>query len=64
MVDRQDALGLPLAMPIDEAAIRELAVGLRGELLRLGDERYDAVRLVFNGLRLPHPLAVGRPGGD
>jgi hypothetical protein len=60
MVDRQDALGLPLAKPIDEAAIRELAVGLRGELLRLGDERYDAVRLVFNGMVDRRPVVIAR----
>src|SRR5919112_1654433 len=60
MVDRQDALGLPLAKPIDEAAIRELAVGLRGELLRLGDERYDAVRLVFNGMVDRRPAVIAR----
>ena len=42
MVDRQDALGLPLAKPLDEADIQGFAAALRGDLIRPEDDRYAA----------------------
>src|SRR3712207_9498569 len=45
--NRQDALGLPLAKPLDEAAIREFSSNVRGELIRPEDDGYDDARSVF-----------------
>src|SRR5215211_7643628 len=63
MVDRQDALGLPLAKPLDEAAIRELVVSLRGELVRSEDDGYDKARAVFNGMVDRRPALIVRCAG-
>jgi hypothetical protein len=63
MVDRQDALGLPLAKPLDEVAIRELAVSLRGELVRSEDDGYDKARAVFNGMVDRRPALIVRCAG-
>src|SRR5829696_7368852 len=60
MVDRQDALGLPLAKPLDEAAIRELSSNIRGDLLRPEDDGYDAARAVFNGMVDRRPALIVR----
>src|SRR5215212_7483431 len=63
MVDRQDVLGLPLAKPLDEAAIRELVVSLRGELVRSEDDGYDKARAVFNGMVDRRPALIVRCAG-
>ena len=63
MVDRQDALGLPLAKPLFEAAIRELVVSLRGELVRSEDDGYDKARAVFNGMVDRRPALIVRCAG-
>ena len=47
--NRQDALGLPQARPLDEMAIREISSGIRGQLIRPEDDAYDEVRAVFYG---------------
>ena len=47
--NRQDALGLPLAKPLDEAAIREFSSNVRGHLIRPEDDGYDEARTVFYG---------------
>jgi hypothetical protein len=44
MVDRQDALGLPLAEPLDEAVILGFSADVRGPLIRPEDDGYDATR--------------------
>jgi hypothetical protein len=46
---RQDALGLHLATPLDEAAIREFSYKVRGQLIRSQDDGYDEARAVFYG---------------
>jgi FAD/FMN-containing dehydrogenase len=40
---------LPLAKPLDEAAIREFSSRVRGQLIRPEDDGYDAARTVFYG---------------
>ena len=40
---------------------RELASGLRGEVIYPDDDGYDAARAVFNGMIDRRPLAVVRP---
>jgi hypothetical protein len=47
--NRQDALGLPLAKPLDEAAIREFSSNVRGQLILPEDDGYDEARTVFYG---------------
>src|ERR671911_2989801 len=63
MVDRQDAPGMPFSGPLDEAAIRELSVSLRGELVRPEDDGYDKVRAVFNGMVDRRPALIVRCAG-
>jgi FAD/FMN-containing dehydrogenase len=47
--NRQDALGLHLAKPLDEAALREFSSKVRGQLTRPQDDGYDEARAVFYG---------------
>src|SRR5918997_5117022 len=47
--NQQDALGLHLAKPLDEAAIREFSSKVRGQLIRPHDDGYDEARAVFYG---------------
>jgi hypothetical protein len=63
MVDRQDALGLPLAKPLDEKDIRGFAAALRGDLIRPEDDRYGAARAVFNAMVDRRPALIVRCAG-
>lgn len=63
MVDRQDTLGLFRGKPLEEAAVREFAANLRGELIRPEDDDYDAARAVFNGMVDRHPALIARCAG-
>jgi hypothetical protein len=63
MVDRQDALGLPLAKPIAETDIQGFAATLRGDFIRPEDDRYDAARAVFNGMVDRRPALIVRCAG-
>ncbi len=63
MVDRQEALGLPLAKPLDEAEVHRFAAALRGGLLRPEDDGYDAARAVFNGTVDRRPALIARCAG-
>src|SRR5688572_22684264 len=47
--NQQAALGLHLAKPLDEAAIREFSSKVRGQLIRPADEGYNEARSVFYG---------------
>ena len=47
--NRQDTQGLPLAKPLDEAAIREFSSRVRGQLIRSDDDGFDEARTVFYG---------------
>jgi FAD/FMN-containing dehydrogenase len=47
--NRQDALGLHLAKPLDEAALREFSSKVRGQLTHPQDDGYDEARAVFYG---------------
>ncbi len=60
MVDRQDALGLPLTKPLDEADIQGFAAALRGDLIRPEDDRYGAARAVFNAMVDRRPALIVR----
>src|SRR5688572_3035469 len=48
---------------LEEAAVREFQSGLRGELLRRGDDGYDAARRVFNGMIDRRPALIARCAG-
>jgi FAD/FMN-containing dehydrogenase len=48
---------------IEEAAVEEFAAGLRGPLLRPGDEGYDAARIVWNGMIDRRPALIARCAG-
>jgi FAD/FMN-containing dehydrogenase len=48
---------------VGEAAIRQLAEGLRGSLLRPADDGYDATRKVFNGMIDRRPALIVRCAG-
>jgi hypothetical protein len=63
MVDRQDALGLPLAKPLEEAEIQGFAAALRGDLIRPEDNRYGAARAVFNAMVDRRPALIARCAG-
>jgi FAD/FMN-containing dehydrogenase len=62
-VDRRDALGLPLAKPLDEAEILGFAASLRGDLIRPEDDRYGAARAVFNAMVDRRPALIVRCAG-
>jgi hypothetical protein len=46
-----------------EAAVEGLRATLRGELLRPGDEAYDAARLIWNGMFDKKPAVIARCSG-
>jgi len=46
-----------------EAAVEGLRANLRGELLRPGDESYDAARLIWNGMFDKKPAVIARCSG-
>lgn len=62
-MDRQDALGVPLGKPLEEAAVQELAANFRGELIRSEDDSYDEARSVFNAMIDRHPALIARCTG-
>jgi FAD/FMN-containing dehydrogenase len=45
---------------VDAAAIEELQADLRGELIRIGDDRYDAARAIWNRNVDKHPALIAR----
>jgi hypothetical protein len=63
MVEGQDTLGVPLGKPLVEAAVQGLAANFRGELIRPGDDGYDAARAVFNSMIDRHPAVIARCTG-
>ena len=48
---------------IEDAALQKFKASLRGELLRSGDEGYDASRKVWNGMIDKHPGLIVRCSG-
>jgi FAD/FMN-containing dehydrogenase len=48
---------------LDEATIQEFSTGLRGRLLRPGDDGYDAARRVWNGMIDRKPALIARCAG-
>jgi len=46
-----------------EGSVAELAEGLRGELIRPGDEGYDEARSIWNGAHDKHPALIVRCAG-
>lgn len=65
MVDTRDTgtVGVPLGKPLDEAAVGELAARFRGELIRPGDEGYDAARAIYNAMIDRRPALIARCTG-
>ena len=51
------------AAMLDEAAMKDLADGLRGPLLRPGDDGYDAARTIWNAMIDKHPALIARCTG-
>ena len=48
---------------IEVAAVEEFRAGLRGRLLRPGDDAYDEARKVWNGMVDNHPAIIARCAG-
>jgi FAD/FMN-containing dehydrogenase len=48
---------------LGDATVAELERGLRGELIRPGDEGYDAARAIWNGAHDRHPALIVRCSG-
>jgi FAD/FMN-containing dehydrogenase len=48
---------------LEEAAVADFAAGLRGPLLRPGDEKYDEARRVWNGMIDRRPALIARCAG-
>src|SRR4030095_12240813 len=46
-----------------EAAVEEFRGSLRGRLLRIGDDGYDAARKIWNGMIDRHPALIARCAG-
>ena len=62
MVASQDinGAGVPPGKPLEEATLQELAAGFRGELIRPGDDGYDAARRVWNDMVDHRPALIAR----
>jgi FAD/FMN-containing dehydrogenase len=45
---------------LDNAALEDFTAGLRGEVIRSGDDRYDMARKVWNGMIDRHPALIVR----
>src|SRR3954452_14566763 len=52
-----------IPQPLGEATLAELEQGLRGRLIRPGDEGYDEARAIWNGSHDAHPALIVRCGG-
>jgi FAD/FMN-containing dehydrogenase len=48
---------------LEEAAVEEFKAGLRGELLRLGDDGYEEARTVWNAMIDKRPALIARCAG-
>ena len=48
---------------IEEAAVEAFRAGLRGQLLRPGDDGYDEARKVWNGMFDRRPALIARCAG-
>ncbi|MSP12415.1 MAG: FAD-binding oxidoreductase [Chloroflexi bacterium] len=56
-------MGISLVYEPDALAVQTFAAGLRGELIRPGDQSYDAVRQIWNGLHDKRPSLIARCSG-
>jgi FAD/FMN-containing dehydrogenase len=48
---------------LDETAFRDLASTFRGELIRIGDDRYESARRIWNGMIDKRPALIARCTG-
>src|SRR5215472_12325713 len=51
------------AVALDESVIQDFAAGLRGEVLRPGDDGFDAARRIWNGMIDRSPALIARCAG-
>lgn len=59
MADQQAVpVGVPLGKPLQETAVQEFAADFRGEIIRRGDDGYDAARAVFNAMFDRYPALI------
>src|SRR5690348_13634229 len=56
----QPITGVGATIVLDDAAVADLAVKLRGSLIRPGDADYDTARAVWNGMIDRHPALIVR----
>src|SRR5215212_6771049 len=54
---------MPVSKTIEELVVQEFAVSLRGVLIRLEDDGYDATCAVFNGMIDKRPGMIVRCAG-
>jgi FAD/FMN-containing dehydrogenase len=52
-----------VSVPLDEAAVNDVRTSMRGELLRPGDDGYDAARTIHNGMIDHYPALIARCAG-
>jgi FAD/FMN-containing dehydrogenase len=56
----ESMIGEHTTMALDDAAVRDLAARLRGELIRPGDDAYEVARQVYNGMIDKRPALIAR----
>src|SRR5712692_2960678 len=56
-------LGTILSSGLDDAEVKGFKAGLRGELLRSGDDGYDTARKIFNAIFDKRPDLIVRCAG-
>jgi FAD/FMN-containing dehydrogenase len=59
----QDQVAPTGATSLDEAAVQQLETALRGQLVRPGDDGYDAARAIHNGMIDHSPALIARCAG-
>ena len=59
----EQAIANGRGVPVEEASLQKFVAGLRGEVLRPGDDGYEAAREVWNGLIDKHPGLIVRCTG-
>jgi FAD/FMN-containing dehydrogenase len=63
MVDLRVTMNIGAEAELGEVVVEAFRAGLRGQLLRAGEDGYDAARKVFNGMIDKHPALIARCAG-